>query len=140
MKGALALHLCLAVFAAFCDAPFVHFHLNSDTDHAKQSHQGKGFGDHTHRRHVARSHDHGALEAASVEGSDEDAVFLTWLQSGPQTKLTVVAALPVLATLMTPFIAVVSSVAVPVPRSHGPPYQPSVRPRSPPPFESLLAV
>ena len=80
MKGALALYLCLAVFAAFCDAPFVHFHSDSDTDHARQAHHGTGFGDHTHAAaHATADSDQAAMEVMAAEGSDVDAVFLTWL-------------------------------------------------------------
>lgn len=138
MKGALAAILCLAVIAAFCDAPFVHFHLDADTGHAKQAHQGRGFGDHTHRPRASRNH-HGPAEFIAAEGGDEDAVFLTWLQSGPEVRPTVVAALPILAALTTPSIVVVASVTVPVPRSHDPPGHPGIPPRSPP-FGSHLAV
>ena len=139
MKGALALNLCFAVVAAFCDAPFVHFHLDDHTDHAIQEHQGKGFGDHTHGAHITDFHQ-GATDLVAAEGSDEDAVFLTWLQSGPQARPTVVAALPILTASLTPSIVVVASVAVPVPRAHDPPDHPSLRPRSPPPFDSHMAA
>jgi hypothetical protein len=140
MKGALAAILCFAVVAAFCDAPFVHFHLDGQTEHAKRAHQGKGFSDHTHGTHASHDVHHSSAELIAVEGSDEDAVFLTWLQSGPQARPTVVAALPILAALNAPTIVVVASVAVPVPRSHDPPDCPSVRPRSPPSFDSHLAA
>jgi hypothetical protein len=139
MKGALALQLCLAVFAAFCDAPFVHIHLDGDTDHARQAHQGKGFDDHTHGAHASRTHE-GAVELVAAEGSDEDAVFLTWFQSSPQPEPTAVAALPTFTAVIAPSLAAVTSVAVLVPRSHDPPCCPSLRPRSPPPIESLPAA
>ena len=139
MKGVLSLNLCLAVFAAFCAAPFVHFHLN-DTSHARQTHQGKGFGSHAHGGQTACSHNRGAAEVVPADGSDDDAVFLTWVQTGPQTGPVVVAALPVFSVLAAPSFAKVGSATVPVPRSHGPPQRGSGGPRSPPPFKPLPAV
>ena len=137
MKGALALHLCIAVFAAFCDAPFVHLHMDGGTEHARQSHYGNSLGGH---RHGASAIPGAGLQIQATEGSDDDAIFLGWLQADPQTKPTVTIALPVFTALVAPSTAVVSSVAAAVPRSHDPPYQPSVRPRSPPPFRFLPAV
>jgi hypothetical protein len=75
-----------------------------------------------------------------ADDSDEDAVFLTWAQSCPQTGPTVVPALPVFTGCGPPAFAVLSSVIVTAPRSHDPPCRPSSRPRSPPPLKPLLAV
>ena len=137
MKGALALHLCLAVFAAFCDAPFVHFHMDGGTEHARQAHHGNSLSGHHH--HAAAIAGAGS-QIRALEGSDDDAVFLACLQAGPETNPIVTIALPVLTALMAPAMAVVISVIAAVPRSHDPPYPPSVRPRSPPPSQFLLAV
>jgi hypothetical protein len=116
------------VVVAFCDAPFVHFHEHADSEHAQSAHDGRGLAGHGHAAVPPTS---SGPELQSEPSGEEDAIFLTWLQSRPQAKRVVIALQPAAPVLSAAFV-VVGSVMVPAPRSHDPPRFSSTGPRSPP--------
>ena len=125
----LALSVCLAVLAAFCNAPFVHFHAHATSEHARSAHDGRGLAGHAHPAATPTS---SGPELQANSGGGDDAVFLTWLQSTPQAKPVAVVGLQPVAPVLTTAFVVVGSVMLPSPRSHDPPHLSSTSPRSPP--------
>ncbi|HWR54000.1 MAG TPA: hypothetical protein VN428_23010 [Bryobacteraceae bacterium] len=131
MLRTLPIVVCLAVVAAFCDAPFVHFHEHATTEHARSAHDGVGLAGHTHPVSPAGNSAIAGPALQAGRGADDDAVFLTWLQSTPHVKPVVIVFQQV-APVLTPDFVVVASVMVPATQSHDPPHLSSIRPRSPP--------
>jgi hypothetical protein len=123
-----ALLVCAALVVAFFDAPFVHFHEHATGKHAQSAHDGRGLAGHTHGG-VTPTGSGPVLQ--SDPSGDDDAIFLTWLQSTPQAKPMAIALQPAAPVLNAAFV-VVGSVVLPSPCSHDPPPFTSVGPRSPP--------
>ncbi|MFN3326326.1 MAG: hypothetical protein ACK5AZ_22750 [Bryobacteraceae bacterium] len=116
--------VCVAVIGLFCQAPLLHFHRDADTQHARIQHQG-WLAKHGHfggkPTGAGWMHDQG----------DEDAVFLSWLQSAAHAELESTAE-TVSIRVEPPPAPRVEYHPPAIPCAHDPPPVRQIPPRSPP--------
>jgi len=123
-----SIQVLLALVPALFSAPFLHLHLHEDTDHFLGAHSRQALVAHPHLSTSGRTHGPSATIGAR---EDEDAVFLNWFQNHPQPAPSLEFLLVETAIITVPE-PTAFWIEIPTHRSHDPPLNFSLNPRSPP--------
>jgi len=126
--------LSLVLLFAVSEAPHVHFHQNAASEHSQEAHQGRNISVHVLLILGVDRHQSRGVEIEAAPHHDDDAIFLSWLQSGPQGKAPFIVALRTSPAVAVPDVRSQELASLPSSRSHDPPLCPSTSPRSPPSF------
>ena len=130
MFRAAAIPVCLTVLAAFCGAPFEHFHAHDYTEHVNRDHGATSGTRHGHFGIGAEPGQEPNLDS-HAEGGDEDAILLDWFQNIPNPPPALVFENVEVPVLPLP-APMPSRVDLPACRSHDPPALQSLKTRAPP--------